>query len=164
RDYLRDRPAGQPVWGGTWARDRRGAEMLRGDLEAAGIPYVVEGPDGPLFADFHALRHTYLTLAGRAGIHLPTLQHLAAHSPPTPTARYSRRRLFDLAGAVERLPSFLPDERGAGEAAALRATGTEGSNGPRQLPASCTPVVQLADSGCDGLRFPDATADGRPKM
>jgi integrase len=65
RDYLRDRPAGQPVWGGTWARDRKGAEMLRGDLEAAGIPYAIDGPDGPLFADFHSLRHSYLTMRGR---------------------------------------------------------------------------------------------------
>ena len=84
RDYLRDRPAGQPVWGGTWASDNKGAEMLRGDLEAAGIPYAVEGPDGPLYADFHALRHTYLTLGGRAGIDLRTLQELAGHSTPDP--------------------------------------------------------------------------------
>ena len=65
REYLKGKPAGQRVWGGTWASDRRGAEMLRRDLDAAGVPYVVEGPDGPLFADFHALRHTYLTLLGR---------------------------------------------------------------------------------------------------
>src|SRR5262245_24956864 len=39
--------------------------MLRGDLAEAGLPYVVEGPDGPLHADFHSLRHTYLTLAGK---------------------------------------------------------------------------------------------------
>src|SRR5262249_17978370 len=36
REYLRDKPAGQPLWGGTWARDRKAAEMLRYDLEAAG--------------------------------------------------------------------------------------------------------------------------------
>ena len=42
--------------------------MLRLDLEAAGIPSTVEGPDGPLFADFRALRHSYLPLDGRAGI------------------------------------------------------------------------------------------------
>ncbi len=29
--YLEGKPAGQPVWGGTWARDHRGAELLRGD-------------------------------------------------------------------------------------------------------------------------------------
>jgi hypothetical protein len=32
------------------------------DLEAAGIPCEVLGPDGPVFADFHAVRHTYVTL------------------------------------------------------------------------------------------------------
>src|SRR5262249_3165146 len=67
RGYLAGKPAGQPVWGGTWAKDHRGAEMLRGDLESAGVPYTVEGPDGPLYADFHSLRHSYLTLGGRAG-------------------------------------------------------------------------------------------------
>src|SRR5262249_23687719 len=82
RDYLTDKPAGQAVWGGAWAKHYRGAEMLRLDLEAAGIPYAVEGPDGPLFADFHSLRHSYLTLGGRAGIDLRTLQELAGHSTP----------------------------------------------------------------------------------
>src|SRR5262249_42926847 len=41
-DHLRDKATGQPVWGGTWARDRVAAEMLRHDLTAAGIPYIVE--------------------------------------------------------------------------------------------------------------------------
>jgi integrase len=38
RGYLASRSAGQAVWGGTWAKDHRGAEMLRVDLEVAGIP------------------------------------------------------------------------------------------------------------------------------
>src|SRR5207244_5674178 len=116
---------------------KKGAEMLRIDLEVAGIPYTVEGPDGPLYADFHALRHTYLTLGGRAGIDLRTLQELAGHSTPTLTARYSHRRLYDLQGAVEKLPSFLPGES-ASSPQPLRATGTEGS-------FSCSPVAQTAD-------------------
>jgi integrase len=128
RDYLRDKPAGQPVWPGKWAKDHCGADMMRMDLEAAGIPYVVDGPDGPLFADFHALRHTYLTLGSRAGIDLRTLQELAGHSTPTLTTRYSHRRLHDLAGAVERLPRFLPDDPHDTETHVLRATGTEGAS------------------------------------
>src|SRR5262249_29614645 len=143
------------VWGGTWARDGQGAEMLRRDLEAAGIPYAVEGPDGPLYADFHALRHTYLTLGGRAGIDLRTLQELAGHSTPNLTARYSHRRLHDLAGAVERLPSFLPDRPVGRETQALRATGTEDTSAGAD--ASCTPVAQPADSGCNGLRPVDTS-------
>jgi len=79
RGYLRDKAAGVPLWGGSWASGGKGAEMLRIDLDAAGIPYAVEGPDGPEYADFHALRHTYLTLGGRAGIDLRTLQASYQH-------------------------------------------------------------------------------------
>jgi integrase len=122
QDYLQDKPAGESIWGGTWARDGKGAEMLRIDLEAAGIPYVVDGPDGPLYADFHALRHTYLTLLGRGGVDLRTAQELAGHSTPQLTARYSHRRLNDLADAIERLPRFLPEETDSGMEA-LQPTG-----------------------------------------
>jgi hypothetical protein len=106
--------------------DKRGAELLRLDLAAAGIPYAVEGPDGPLYADFHALRHSYLTLLGKGGVDLRTQQELAGHSSPSLTARYSHVRLNDLAGAVERLPAFLP-ETSAPETQPqrLRATGTD---------------------------------------
>ncbi len=112
RGFLDGKPAGSLLWPGTWASGRRAAEMLRRDLDAAGIPYAVEGPDGPEYADFHALRHTYLTLGGRAGIDLRTLQELAGHSTPTLTARYTHVRLIDQAGAVEKLPTFLPAANG----------------------------------------------------
>ncbi len=95
RGYLRGRPTDLPLWPGTWADDKRGAEMLRGDLAPAGIPYAVEGPDGPLFADFHALRHSYITALGRGGVDLRTAQELAGHSSPVLTARYSHRNLDD---------------------------------------------------------------------
>ena len=104
RGYLTGKTAAACVWGGTWAKDKRGAEMLRGDLEEAGIPYTVPAPDGPLHADFHALRHSYLTMLGRHGVDLRTAQELAGHSTPTLTARYTHTRLPDLAAAVGRLP------------------------------------------------------------
>ena len=37
-----------------------------------------------------------------------TAQELANHSTPTLTMRYLHRRLVALAGAVEKLPKFLP--------------------------------------------------------
>ncbi len=122
--YMKAKSKGQPVWGGTWARDHRGAEMIRGDLEAAEIAYAVEGPDGPEYADFHALRHSFLTLGGRSGIDLRTLQELAGHSKPELTARYSHRRLYDLAGAVEKLPNILSTAT-APEPQQMKATGTD---------------------------------------
>jgi integrase/recombinase XerC len=157
RDYLDGKAAGMPIWGGTWARHGKGAEMLRPDLEAAGIPYEVPGPDGPLFADFHALRHTYLTLGGRAGIDLRTLQELAGHSTPMQTARYSHRRLYDLAGAVEKLPRLLPDtrERRDVEAMPLAATGTHAA---RHRPR----LDQTSALSCDSLRTIETTGEGEP--
>jgi excisionase family DNA binding protein len=117
RDYLREKPKEKLVWGGTWASDHRGAEMLRKDLQEAGIPYVVEGPDGPLFADFHAFRHTYLTGLRRGGVDLRTAQELAGHSSPVLTARYSHRWMDDKAREVQKLPRFLP-QKGEGKQAA----------------------------------------------
>lgn len=125
RDYLRTKVATAPMWGGTWARDHRGAEMIRGDLEVAGIAYTIKGPDGPLYADFHALRHSFLTLGGRSGIDLRTLQELAGHSKPELTARYSHRRLNDLTGAVAKLPNLVPTEAPETNAQTMRATGTD---------------------------------------
>jgi hypothetical protein len=85
--------------------------MLR--VDETGIPYVTEGPDGPEFADFHALRHSYLTLGGQAGIDLRTLQELAGHSTPALTARYMHVRLRDAAGAVDKLPTLVPPSQNA---------------------------------------------------
>jgi integrase len=68
RDYLASPPAVGLPWPGGWTVDA--AEMLRIDLEAADIPYAVEGPDGPEFADFNAPRHSYVALLDRAGLTL----------------------------------------------------------------------------------------------
>src|SRR5262249_30170210 len=112
--YLDGKPTGLPVWPGTWASLRVAAQMLRRDLAEARAAWLAEatrdpeeltrrrrsdflvfavpGPDGPLYADFHALRHSYLTLGGRAGIDLRTLQELAGHSTSALTERYSHVR------------------------------------------------------------------------
>jgi integrase len=86
--WLAGKPADQPLWPGTWYT--KAAEMLRGDLEEAkamkqtdpeaeGIPYFVEGPDGPLYADFHALRHSYIALLDKR------LSRKRCNWPATPT-------------------------------------------------------------------------------
>lgn len=132
--YLEGKPAGVPMWGGTWSTDNRGAEMIRGDLEAAGILCAVEGPDGPECADFHAPLHSYLMHGGRSGIDLRTLMELAGHSKPELTVRDSHRRLYDLAGAVDKLPTLVPNRLVPGreaEAQLLRATGTGGRTNTR---------------------------------
>jgi hypothetical protein len=144
--------------------------MLRLDLKAAGIPYSVEGPDGPLYADFHALRHTCLALGGRAGIDLRTLQELAGHSDPKLTARYSHRRLHDLAGAFEKLPSLLPGPAETPHHEALPATGTDGQGAPTSVPFPTPEVVipyRALTSAPDGERWRVMAAwrkKGRPSL
>ncbi len=144
--YFARKAAGSPIWGGTWASSHRAAEMLRRDLIAADVPYVVEGPDGPEYADFHSLRHTYLTLGGRSGIDLRTLQELAGHSTPTLTARYSHRRLYDLAGAVEKLPPLVPTDAPNTSAAEVLRTGTD------DTPAAVLPLRSLSSKDTAGGR------------
>src|SRR5262249_27319916 len=87
---------------------------------------------------------------GKGGVDLRTAQELAGHSTPTLTARYAHRRLYDLAGAVEKLPAFLP---GAGRADSqpLAATGTDGESATRDV-SSLRPACAVGDAGCDSAR------------
>ena len=124
--FLAGKPTGETIWPGQWKE--RSAEMLRCDLEAAGIAYAVEGPDGTEYADFHAFRHSYLTLLGRSGVDLRTAQELAGHSTPTLTARNTHHRLYNLAGAMDKLPNLVPNSNTPNtedEQIPLRMTGTD---------------------------------------
>jgi integrase len=60
------------------------ARMLRHDLAAAGVQLPADG----LARDFHSLRHTALSMLGRAGADLKTVQSVADHSTPTLTGLY----------------------------------------------------------------------------
>jgi integrase len=103
RGYLKGRPDRAPIWSGTWWR--RGAEMLRIDLKAAGIAYEVERADGMAYRDFHGLRHAYITSLERAGVSVKTAQELARHGDVRLTLNlYTHKTLFDLGAAVEQLP------------------------------------------------------------
>jgi integrase len=149
REYLAGRPEGKPVWPGTWVG--KAAEMLRGDLETAGIAYVAEGADGPLYADFHSLRHSYIALLDRGGATLKEAMQLARHSDPKLTmAVYGRARLHDLGEAVRRMPSLLED---SAYQEALQATGTD----PAGLSPVCTGFVQTDDPDRDRLRLADTS-------
>jgi integrase len=159
RSWLAGKPAGRPLWPGTWAEDRRAAEMLRRDLAAAGVPYTVQGPDGPMHADFHALRHTSLTLGGRAGIDLRTLQELAGHSTPILTARYTHVRLHDQAEVVERLPGFVPKQERE-SAGSHAGNGRETGEQARRNPLA-SPTLSPREAGLwiwmSGVRIPSLT-------
>ena len=80
--------------------------MLRADLDVAGVPVEVDGPEGTETRDFHALRACYISNVIRAGADLKQAMTLARHSDPRLTAsRYARTRLHDLGAVVNKLPA-----------------------------------------------------------
>ena len=97
---------------------RHMVDVYRADLEVAGIPYR---DDAGRVADFHALRHTFITNLTSGGVRPKVAQTLARHSTITLTMdRYSHTYHGDQVAAVESLPRI--DTRPAGEAA---RTGTD---------------------------------------
>jgi integrase len=97
RPWLARKPAEQPVWPGTWRE--RTWKMIGKDLAAARQAWVEESgadaaerrrreesdylvyedADGRTF-DFHATRHSYITLLARSGVHPKMAQDLARRS------------------------------------------------------------------------------------
>src|SRR5262249_9131549 len=103
-EYLRDKPTGVPVWPGKW--QAKGAKMIRADLgaarktwlesfqeprqrdEAAKSDFLAYRDAEGRYADFHSLRHGYITMIGKAGVSPKEHQDLARHSTYSLTARY----------------------------------------------------------------------------
>jgi integrase len=138
----------QTLFPGTWIE--RAAKMLRNDLadarrvwldesvteaerairEASGF-LMAQNDDGK--ADFHALRHTFISNLASNGVHPKLAKELARHSTITLTMdRYSHVGLLDMNGALECLPN-VPNRSEDRQRAA--ATGTE--------PVSVAPKVAL---------------------
>ena len=85
--------------------------MIQADLAEANIDY--QDADGR-YADFHALRHTYITNIGRLPVSMKTHQELARHSEPALTMRYTHPDIEDKVRALEALPTIKPKRRNAG--------------------------------------------------
>ena len=68
--------------------------------------FLARDSDGR-YADFHALRHSYLSRLGRSGASPKAMQRLARHTTVDLTlGRYTHANLYDLAGAVNGLPAL----------------------------------------------------------
>jgi len=78
------------------------SKMMKADLETAKIDY--KDASGK-YADFHSLRHTYITNIGRLPVSMKTHQELARHCEPSLTMRYTHTQIDDKALALKALPS-----------------------------------------------------------
>ncbi|MGD9856814.1 MAG: hypothetical protein AB7U20_17845, partial [Planctomycetaceae bacterium] len=118
--------------------------MFKADLNAAWDAWIDEATDNAereprersdfltwqdsdgRFADFHALRNTYLSRLGRSGASPKMMQTPAGHSTADLTiGRDCHAGLFDLSAAVDRLPQLPICPPNDSERQVLGATGTD---------------------------------------
>jgi hypothetical protein len=116
-EWVQDMPSGSPIF----PLPGRGADMLKIDLQAAGIDY--RDASGLVF-DFHSLRCQTATLADQAGCSPRVVQRLMRHSTLELTGRYTRPRAVDLERAASALPTLRPTPTNR---EVLAATGTDDS-------------------------------------
>ena len=135
--WLEAKGQGGPVFGDMPAKTAR---MMREDLAAARRTWIDEAPSPEArkerqdshflayrdsagrVADFHALRHTYISRLVRSGANVKVAQELARHSTPMLTlGRYAHVQLADQTRALDALPAIKAPRA---DVAALAATGT----------------------------------------
>ncbi len=127
-------------------------------MGAGHIPYV---DDAGRYADFHALRHSFITHLGRAGVHGGTIQELARHSTPMLTARYTHGFKGDEVAAVNALPDLSGPSRQT-----VQATGTDGDDADARL-AHCLAQsrakhdTSVDSNGRDAHRRSPSLSDGQ---
>ncbi len=150
--------------------DRRGAKMMRKDLEAARKKWIEEAKtpkekaerersdflryqdSAGKFADFHSNRHTFITNLERAGVSPRTAQTLARHCDIRLTMGvYTHIGLHDQSSAIELLPA--PPEMAAAQRpvspngnGAAKATSSDGKP-HRQEAVSRQPAEPIAEIG-----------------
>lgn len=102
--YFRKNPARllAKAFAGIW--QKKGADMLEKDLNAAGISAVDETGE---VLDFHSLRHTCGTRLARAGVSPQIAVRIMRHSSMDLTLKYyTHLALEDERGAIEKLPAI----------------------------------------------------------
>ena len=87
----------------------RGAEMLRIDLDAAGVKW--QKNDIGAVVDFHSLRHTYGTLLAKSGVMPAQLKRLMRHSDVNLTMKYyTHLSMNHLGDEIKKLPNIEFDK------------------------------------------------------
>ena len=117
--------------------------MFKADRDAAGIP---ARDDAGRVADFHALRHTFITNLATGGVAPKTAQALARHSTITLTLdRYTHQYKGDEAAALDVLPDLS-----APPAEAVALLGTDDSAATADDTPTSSPTSSSAKSRPSG--------------
>ena len=135
---------GKPADARLFAMPERTADVLKADLEAARQAWLNEAQTAQerkkreesafcafrdssgRVADFHALRHTFITRLARSGVAPSVAKSLARHSTITLTMdHYTHTVIGDERAALDRLPTLTPTPTVPALESA-KATGTDG--------------------------------------
>lgn len=154
--WLKTMPPTKRLWPGKWAQHKHASKFVQRDLKAARDEWLREATDPAereardksdflnyrnndnQQADFHSLRHTYLSRLGRSGASPKVKQKLARHSTVELTlGRYTHAGLFDLSSAVNALPPLPIKDAPKTERTVMRATGTDDFSGLSTGPSCC---------------------------
>jgi integrase len=120
------------------------------------------------YADFHSLRHSFLTALSRSGASPKQTQALARHQTSAMTDRYIHMQLTDQRAGLESLPDL--DAAPESVADEKRATGTDDAvasvdEAPEDDQASFPMLAQngpKADGNCEELRDKEEVPAGTP--
>lgn len=103
RSYLENKSPDALVF--NMPAERRGARMLKADLESIGIAYIEWGR----YFDFHSLRGMCATRLAKAGVPLTLVQRVMRHSDPKLTANlYNHYDMDTKIEALAKLPTLKP--------------------------------------------------------
>ncbi|MBL7107535.1 MAG: tyrosine-type recombinase/integrase [Phycisphaerae bacterium] len=132
------------------------ANMLKADLEAAGIPYIDEAGH---FADFHSLRHSTGSLLAAAGVHPKLIQLIMRHSDINLTMnRYTHVFSGQESEAIAKLPDLsLPSS----EQQKAMATGTDGKHTTPEKNSAIYSAIKCGEhrANMDNSGHPDRDND-----
>jgi integrase len=122
---LKGAPAGsgERLWTGAALNAARTAETLRRDLKAARKRWIEAASDEGErkareasefllyrtregYADFHSLRHTFITRIMDNGVQTHHAQGLARHSSIQQTEKYTHTRMAGLSQSIRQVPSL----------------------------------------------------------
>lgn len=134
--WMQGRAPGVPLWP---IGDKRTADMIRDDLEAAGISWRT----GKIVVDFHSLRSTFVSTLARANISPKLVQMLARHSTMDLTMNvYAKLSPDERKAAVATMPDLaqnlaqqLAQKKFARVRGGARTDAQTVSGGPLQKPS-----------------------------
>jgi Phage integrase family len=141
----------------AWIEDTRTSREQRDREQSCFLAYRDEGGRK---ADFHTLRHTFISNLAAGGVHPKTAQSLAQHSTITLTMdRYSHVYRGELGKALNVLPNLSVPTRQT-----TVATGTDGKAAPNRLSHDLSSGGEVSHSSVQSGAFNAVAGEARREI